>query len=369
MTRTADAVLRSEYITNLCDLVHNAVDNDLSVRIGSDLDYSIGSLGGASAEILGPGERAQDSVRVVLPPTVPANTGTSTLGTIEHFWSVGIRQGDRLAGWLPPNPGTAWFLSVTDGGFVNRTGRVTAFSMFVNDAPGSASGTTYVTNHTPMPAPLVEGGVTPTTLWIPEQATTGVNTARFSAALEPEGVRLRMELAQVDPGASAVVFRSASEDFDSRVAITQAPVSFAAGSLTFLDRTAASATTYWYWVQVRTSGGGTFMNGPVSVTTSGSIALTFARQAQPNPFRGATALEFTVGADAASGGPARVALVVRDVQGRLVRQLLAGPLPVGTYHVNWDAADHSGARVRPGAYYLSLDAGSIRHTQKLTVLE
>src|SRR5262249_13635903 len=34
-------------------IVHNAADNDLTVRIGADLDYSIGTLGGASAEILG----------------------------------------------------------------------------------------------------------------------------------------------------------------------------------------------------------------------------------------------------------------------------------------------------------------------------
>src|SRR5262249_56831161 len=184
----------------------------LTVRIGADLDYSIGGLGGASAEILGPGEVAQDSARVLLPSTVPPNTGTSTVGTIEHFWSVGIRAGDRLAGWLPPDPGSAWFLSVTDGGFVNRTGRITAFSLFVNDSPGRASGATFVTDHAPMPAPLVEGGAVATTLWIPEKPTTAVNAARLSARTEPEGVRVELELREPDPGASALVFRSASED-------------------------------------------------------------------------------------------------------------------------------------------------------------
>src|SRR5207248_533822 len=82
----------------------------------------------------------------------------STLGTIEHFWSVGFKQGDGAEGFLPPRRGAAFFLNVMDGGFVNRTGRVTSFSLFVNDAPGSSSGTTYVTDHSPMPQPLIEGG-------------------------------------------------------------------------------------------------------------------------------------------------------------------------------------------------------------------
>jgi hypothetical protein len=350
-------------------IVHNAADNDLTIRIGADLDYSIGTLGGASAEILGPGEIAQDSATVILPPTVPANTGTSTIGTIEHFWSVGIRQGDRLAGWLPPDAGSAWFLSVTDGGFVNRNGRLTAFSLFVNDSPGSASGTTYVTDHAPMPAPLVEGGLLPTTLWIPERPTTAVNAARFSGRPDAGGVRLEFELIQPDPGASAVVFRSTSEDFETRSAITTAPLSLAGGSLTFVDRDAAPGTTYWYWVQVRTGRGSTFMNGPVSVTPAASTAFTNFRSAQPNPLRQSTAVDFTVGADVAAGGPTRVTLAVRDVQGRIVRQLLAGPMPVGSYHVEWDATDRAGVRVRPGAYYLSVDAGAVHRTQKVTVLQ
>ena len=341
-------------------IVHNAVDNDLTVRIGSDLDYSIGTLGGASAEFLGPGEVAQDSAHVILPSAIPANTGSSAVGTIEHFWSVGIRQGDLTAGWLPPNPGTPWFLSVTDGGFVNRTGRITAFSMFVNDSPGSAAGTTYVTDHAPMPAPLVEGGLVATTLWIPERSTTAVDAARVSAELAPDGVRLRVQLREPDPGATAIVFRSTTEDFASRAAIGGGPLSFEGSTLVFLDRDAVPATSYWYWVQVRTSRGATFMNGPIGITTSISTAVTLAQPPRPNPFLRSTELQFTVGSDAAAGGPAHVSLVVRDIQGRVVRRLLEGPMPVGVYHVRWDATDRSGRRVRPGAYFLGLEAGAVR---------
>jgi subtilisin family serine protease len=176
-------------------IVHNAADNDLTVRVGGDRDYNPGSFGDADFEILGPGESKQDSARVLFP--TPPNTGTSTIGTIEHFWSVGFKQGDPAEVFLPPSVFAPWFLSVTDGGFVNRTGRVTGFSVFVNDAPGSATGTTYVTDHQPMPQLLVEGGAVPVTLWIPERRlSAGVPSpldprVTFAAGAQPNPVSSR----------------------------------------------------------------------------------------------------------------------------------------------------------------------------------
>ena len=173
-------------------IVHNAADNDLSVRVGADRDYDPGTLGGADFEVLGLGESQQDSA-VVLFPT-PANTGTSTVGTVEHFWSIGFNNGDGANPYLPPSPARPWFLSVLDGGFVNRTGRIGSFSVFVNDTPGSTTGTTYVTDHVPMPQPLVEGGAVASTLWIPEEGVSvdapiaGQPGMTFAAAPRPNPI-------------------------------------------------------------------------------------------------------------------------------------------------------------------------------------
>lgn len=157
-------------------IVHNAADNDLTVRVGADRQRMPGDLGQADFEVLGPGESQQDSVRVTLP--TPSDPASSAVGTIEHFWSVGFNAGDGMEGYLPPGPANPWFLSVKDGGYVNRTGRVSSFTMFVNDTPGSETGVSYVTNHLPMPQPTIEGGATPVTLWIFEdQPSTGVPAA------------------------------------------------------------------------------------------------------------------------------------------------------------------------------------------------
>ena len=173
-------------------ITHNAADNDLSVRIGADLDYDPGTLGGADFEVLGLGESQPDSAVVQFP--TPANTGTSAAGTIRHYWSIGFNEGDGAEPYLAPSAARPWFLRVLDGGFVNRTGRIESFSIFVNDSPGSATGTTYVTDHSPMPQPLTEGGAVPATVWIPEEAVIvdAPNTSRplltFASALRPNPV-------------------------------------------------------------------------------------------------------------------------------------------------------------------------------------
>jgi serine protease AprX len=349
-------------------IAHNAVDNDLTVRVGADLDYSPGALGGADFEILGPGENAQDSAHVVLPATIPPNTGTSTLGTIEHFWSVGFKQGDGAEPYLPPTQSHPWFLNVMDGGYVNRTGRVTAFSLFVNDAPGSASGTTYVTDHMPMPQPLIEGGEVAVTLWIPEMNVTAVPAATFTGVARDGAVRLTLTLPAGDPGATASVYRSRSEEFATRELLTPKPIALADARFEYDDRSVVPGVLYHYWIELRRGAGDVVWNGPIALATPARPAVTLAGAPWPNPVRGRTSFEYTIGADAAASGPADVSLAILDVQGRLVRTLKQAREGVGTHRADWDATDGRGVRVGGGVYYLQLRAGGVRKSVALSVV-
>jgi subtilisin family serine protease len=353
--------------TAFYSIAHNAVDNDLLIRVGASLDYDAGNLGDAELEVLGPGESQQDSVLVVLPPTIPANTGTSTLGTLDHFWSVGFKQGDDVEWWLPPRPGNAWFLKVVDGGFVNRTGRVTSFSLFVNDSPGSASGTTYATNHSPMPAPLVEGGVVATTLWIPEQDVLSASVARFHAEIAGARPRLVLELTQAAAGATAQVFRNTSEDFATRELITPEVLPIDGARFEYVDATAQAGRTYSYWVALREASGRTIMNGPVTITALPREAVAFTRAPYPNPvLRGAT-FEYAIGADVAEGDA--VSIAIHDVQGRVVKTLATNlRREPGVYTATWDATNDRGMQVANGRYYLRLSAGKVTKTSALTVV-
>jgi len=352
--------------TAFYSIVHNAVDNDLLVRLGSDADRDPGALGNADFEELGLGESQQDSARVILPAQIPPSTGTSTIGTIEHFWSQGFKQGDGAEPFLPPTMAHPWFLRVVDAGFVNRTGRVTGFSLFVNDSPGSPGGVTYVTNHAPMPQPTLEGGVVPVTLWIPEQQTTAVAVASFHGAADPGGVRLRLELAGA-AGARATVFRGRSDDFASRERLTLQPLAVPGAGLEYVDAAVEPGVTYHYWIQVQDPSGASFMNGPIAITAGGA-SITFAAPPRPNPVARGAAFEYAIGADVAAAGTVEVSLRLHDLQGRAVKTLRSGRQGAGQYRVEWNATDDAGRRVAPGMYWLRFRAGAVTQSQRVTVL-
>ena len=63
--------------------------------------------------------------------------------------------------------------------------------------------------------------------------------------------------------------------------------------------------------------------------------------------------------------PCHVRLSIYDVQGRLVRRLVDETRSASSHPVVWDAKDTSDRRVRPGVYFISLEAGEERLTDKI----
>jgi hypothetical protein len=84
--------------------------------------------------------------------------------------------------------------------------------------------------------------------------------------------------------------------------------------------------------------------------------------ARPNPFGASTEVEFALAHD----GAAR--LEVFDVAGQRVRTLVQGAQAPGIFHVHWDGADDNGHPLAAGIYFLRLDAGSVRTTQRVVSL-
>lgn len=76
--------------------------------------------------------------------------------------------------------------------------------------------------------------------------------------------------------------------------------------------------------------------------------VAFLAQNAPNPFGSNTLIRF--------GLPSRgeVRLGIYDLQGRLVRSLIAGTREAGIHSMAWDRRDESGTRVRSGIYYARL---------------
>jgi hypothetical protein len=298
---------------------------------------------------------------------LPDPPGGTSAGQIDHFWSIGFTSADGVGPYLPPSVQTPWFLAVVDGGFINTTGRITSFSLFVNDLPGSETGITYATNHEPMPQPTYEGGLVAAVVWIPEVQATAVAVAAFGASVEDGAVRIALRLARESPGARATVYRSSSETFESRVALTADPLSFIGSEFVYRDVSATGGVRYHYWVLVHEVDGSSFMNGPVSAMVG--AAVTFAAPPRPNPaVRGAT-FEYAVGADVAGHGPVAVSLRLYDLQGRQMRLLRDAPQGQGQYRVDWDGLTDDGRRLAAGVYLMRLQAGTLGATCRLIVVD
>ncbi len=76
--------------------------------------------------------------------------------------------------------------------------------------------------------------------------------------------------------------------------------------------------------------------------------------AYPNPFHGSTRIEFTV------EEPSNVELIVYDILGRQVKQLVKAPLSEGYYNFRFDAA-----HLARGFYFYRLRSGDKMKTGKL----
>lgn len=132
-------------------ITHNALDNDLLVLLGT------GPQAERSRFVID-GKSALQADQVIVDP------GEATTGNRRHLFTIDLTTRDGIGQFLPPSKQNPWYLSVKEGGFINRAGRVNAFSMTLFDANGNPT-QTYTTAD-PTPQQTVEG--TTTLLWIPD---------------------------------------------------------------------------------------------------------------------------------------------------------------------------------------------------------
>jgi len=104
-----------------------------------------------------------------------------------------------------------------------------------------------------------------------------------------------------------------------------------------------------------------FTPGATDVAGPDVPAATRLVAATPNPFNPQTAVAFELAA------PVACRLDVHDLQGRLVRTLVAGELPAGRHEARWDGRDRAGRPVASGVYVARLAAGEERDLLKLTL--
>jgi hypothetical protein len=111
--------------------------------------------------------------------------------------------------------------------------------------------------------------------------------------------------------------------------------------------------------------GGIFTIGfGASVETPEDLPKEFALlPAYPNPFIGGVTIEFTVPTIR------NVRVRIYDARGRLVRDLLDGPVAPGHRVIIWDGDTNAGKDAGPGVYFVAVESPEKRLTQKIELLK
>jgi hypothetical protein len=103
-----------------------------------------------------------------------------------------------------------------------------------------------------------------------------------------------------------------------------------------------------------------------TVISAGEIELPLRLQLSnyPNPFNPTTTIDFEVESEG------RVWVQVFDLEGRMIRELVAGETTEpGRHDVRWDGRDGEGQPVASGTYFYRVVQGREARTARMTLLK
>jgi plastocyanin len=110
--------------------------------------------------------------------------------------------------------------------------------------------------------------------------------------------------------------------------------------------------TFPYFCRNHPSETGTITVDASQIGIDETVSPRFMLTASPNPFRSGIDLQFEI------ERAEHVSVTVMDLQGRKVRNLVAGEFPAGTHRVFWEGRDDNRAPVGPGLYFARLVTGN-----------
>jgi hypothetical protein len=184
---------------------------------------------------------------------------------------------------------------------------------------------------------------------------TPVAIQRFDARLEGTTVRLEWDV-WTDEGITGYdVLRATGSG--PLVAIAN---SLPGGVRDYRDTHVQPGTRYEYQLVARGGADGFAMSQRIGITMP-ALALAL-EPGSPNPFNGSTRIRFTV------PERARVTVAIFDAAGRRVSSLSSSDRQAGAHELTWDGTDTGGAVVSAGVYFVRMEAGKQRRTQKLLLV-
>jgi hypothetical protein len=187
-----------------------------------------------------------------------------------------------------------------------------------------------------------------------------------------QGVSLQWAVASQTSNLGWEVYRSVDNQVFERVSplISGEGTTDEFRQYAFLDEDVPGADVVYYYLRQIDLNGTASRSDVVEVALAAtgvfeqSLPLTTAlNQNYPNPFNPETTIQFDLAVESS------VTLRVFDVTGQVVRTLVQGSMPAGSYVQLWDGRNERGARVGSGLYFYELKAGSFTSMKKMTLLQ
>ncbi|MCK5051700.1 MAG: T9SS type A sorting domain-containing protein [Candidatus Cloacimonetes bacterium] len=127
-------------------------------------------------------------------------------------------------------------------------------------------------------------------------------------------------------------------------------------------------STYWYWIEDVSFDGETEVHVPITLfipfEDSPIAPDTYGlHQNYPNPFNPSTSISFALEAES------YVELIIYNVKGEKVKQLVRNQLSIGQHFVVWDGNDAMGKQVSTGVYFYKLITDTKEYQRKMLLVK
>ncbi len=190
-----------------------------------------------------------------------------------------------------------------------------------------------------------------------------VELATFDAVGAVDAIHLSFTTASESNNARFEIWKGGSADgeFAKLVDLPSQGNSATEHRYEYTDREVTAEQSYWYYLaDVDLQGNRTEHRERMASATAASVVIPaeYALSVYPNPFNPTTTISFTL-QDAGE-----VRLVVYDVSGRLVRELVHRALTAGEHQVAFEARD-----LPTGVYLVRMECGRYSATRKLLLLK
>lgn len=192
---------------------------------------------------------------------------------------------------------------------------------------------------------------------------TPVQLETFTAtAVEGKGVRLEWVTASETENAGFNLLRSRSRDGEYESINVQIITPSLDGRYSYLDTEVEVNARYFYKLEDIDLNGNITVHGPVEITVAPPARFDLA-QNYPNPFNPSTNIRYQLPQET------QVKLVIYNLIGQEVRELVNTIMPAGYHTAVWDGRDQRGKLVPSGIYHYRLEAGGQVMVKRMTLLK